>query len=417
MRSSAIVEKSQFDALLRSRIEVEDVRPFALLESFSRQAEQLSFLRAYDTCLMEILEGLVNHRLLDVEEPLRGCLLRIFEMFRHQPSPTECPVFRHWVSKTIECLTAPAENAILGLKAQLYAMPVLFCEILRREQIEFSGDMAFPRFYGVIATPLRSRAPRPEVKRLVIGKHDVSVHPKGAAGGPHNIRDELVDAIFVEGFTNALEVTHYDCCDLDTSRLIRGMGIDRHPEPSQVLSSFEGVLAMLSDEERAAFGKVVRRVVFCVPTEARYNSLSVKDWYQMICLCFPLIEESKFRITEGLIHETSHKVLEQLLVVKDLFTNAESEKEYYHPWMPGVKRPMRGVMLGIHAFVNVLQFYRRLIERDGSMTAQIMPLYKKRYGQVDATLKMVLEKASLTTEGEVFLDALSATVSEYRCIQ
>lgn len=84
-----------------------------------------------------------------------------------------------------------------------------------------------------------------------------------------------------------------------------------------------------------------------------------------------------FTMTEALIHEYQHNKLNALLYLDPVLENLESEL-YASPVRPD-PRPLRGVLLAVHAFQPIARLYEVMIERsDPRMTEDA----KRRFSQI-----------------------------------
>ena len=69
-------------------------------------------------------------------------------------------------------------------------------------------------------------------------------------------------------------------------------------------------------------------------------------------------------VADLLCHEASHIRIQPVLALDPLVQTAPDKDAagFESPWRPD-PRPIRGVLLGVHAFLNVCAFYRRIRQK------------------------------------------------------
>ncbi len=138
-----------------------------------------------------------------------------------------------------------------------------------------------------------------------------------------------------------------------------------------------------------------------MPTE-RWNSASTGDL--PFCIQITVREEAwPYLLAESIIHEVSHVKLDLAMELAPLIEN-DSRKIYLHPWRPDL-RPMSGVLLGAHAFLAVMVFYRQgtqLYPENGHIQHE----YELRRKEVGQALSILGESAKFTSAGAAFYQSL-----------
>ncbi len=95
---------------------------------------------------------------------------------------------------------------------------------------------------------------------------------------------------------------------------------------------------------------------------------------------------------ETLVHEAAHNKLNALLALEPVFESAGADALYFSPWRPD-PRPLRGLLLGAHAFLNVARF---------------LALASKTRGGRQRRAHLQTEAAMRCLQVEISLDVLEA---------
>jgi HEXXH motif-containing protein len=109
-----------------------------------------------------------------------------------------------------------------------------------------------------------------------------------------------------------------------------------------------------------------------------------------------------------LCHELAHVRLNLVLEVDPLLHD-DGAARYRSPWRPDL-RPLKGVLLGVHAFLDVCHYHRRLSEHgigDGASEA----IYERQRANVRGGLDLLLANARPTALGEQLLTELEREVA------
>lgn len=113
------------------------------------------------------------------------------------------------------------------------------------------------------------------------------------------------------------------------------------------------------------------------------------------------------KVADLLCHECSHVRLNLLLAVDPLLENAD-EGGYESPWRPD-PRPLLGLLLGVHAFLSVVTWYRRL--QRSPLRADIWSeVAKRQAANVVAGWTSLEKHARPTAVGFSVMEELAAAV-------
>lgn len=107
---------------------------------------------------------------------------------------------------------------------------------------------------------------------------------------------------------------------------------------------------------------------------------------------------------EDLLHEAMHTKLWCLSELTPLLEN-DGPCLYRHPWRSDL-RPLRGVLAGTHAFLAVLELYRRALASGFSDQARTRQRYSQLREEVAMALRVLETEAIPTQNGQALIAAL-----------
>lgn len=116
------------------------------------------------------------------------------------------------------------------------------------------------------------------------------------------------------------------------------------------------------------------------------------------------------QVADALVHEGSHARL-ALLLRADPLLAYDGEARFASPWR-GDPRPLKGVLNGVHAFLNVALFYRRLADRRPDLADDAGALYETQRAKVRTAWATCTEHARPTALGRIFMEELDREVAE-----
>lgn len=122
--------------------------------------------------------------------------------------------------------------------------------------------------------------------------------------------------------------------------------------------------------------------------------------------CFAASLRDPVQVADLLAHEGAHTRIGPVYALDPMIRN-DSARIHPSPWRSDL-RPLSGVMNGIHAFVNVCGFYRRLIAVHPHLAAGLTPIYEDQAGRVRKAWAYFRDQAQPTPIGEAFLSELGA---------
>jgi hypothetical protein len=114
------------------------------------------------------------------------------------------------------------------------------------------------------------------------------------------------------------------------------------------------------------------------------------------------------QVADAMVHEGSHARLALLLRI-DALIDDDGAEIHDSPWRHD-KRPLKGLLNGIHAFVNVAMFYRRLANSDPQVADYASHIYDEQRTKVKQAWTTLLPLAKPTELGEHLLLDLGTAV-------
>lgn len=122
--------------------------------------------------------------------------------------------------------------------------------------------------------------------------------------------------------------------------------------------------------------------------------------------CFSASLRDMVQVADLLVHEGAHTRIGPVYALDPMIRN-DSERIHPSPWRSDL-RPLSGVMNGIHAFVNVCEFYRRLSLAQPHLASGVAPIYEDQAERVRRAWSYFRERAQPTAVGEAFVSQLGA---------
>jgi HEXXH motif-containing protein len=161
--------------------------------------------------------------------------------------------------------------------------------------------------------------------------------------------------------TMSMEVTDCDPLIVLTARAPRGPKehavVTLAPaEMERYVSVLRATIDAIAAVDHALAAEIADSIRVVVPLSRPDPKVHVSSTYDhlpgAIFLCH---DEDPILQGETLVHEAAHNKLNALLAREAVFESGGEEAVYFSPWRPD-PRPLRGLLLGAHAFLNVARF-------------------------------------------------------------
>ena len=118
------------------------------------------------------------------------------------------------------------------------------------------------------------------------------------------------------------------------------------------------------------------------------------------------------QVADALCHEGSHTRLGLLLHLDPLLQD-DGAAVHPSPWRQD-PRPLKGLLNGVHAFVNVCEFYRRRALKEPTLAAAADDVRELQRARVLQAWDYLEARADPTTLGQFVMDDLAAAVEALR---
>ncbi len=153
---------------------------------------------------------------------------------------------------------------------------------------------------------------------------------------------------------------------VEIAGVARAFGLCDPSELPKGLSRISAGLGALRNIWPAAGGAAARHLKGLLVLAKRDHTRSHSPpLFQGMVLLSP---EDPVTVGDLLVHELSHIRINLFREFDPLFVDRELERRHVSPWRPD-PRPLAGLVLGVHAFLNVCHYYRRVSQLDGASGA------------------------------------------------
>ncbi|MEO7330562.1 MAG: HEXXH motif-containing putative peptide modification protein, partial [Minicystis sp.] len=193
-----------------------------------------------------------------------------------------------------------------------------------------------------------------------------------------------------------------------------GNPIDLGGHPVEAwMSALQKALAPIEQHTPELWNEVTLYIQQMLP--AGYHAVTHRSasYRESIGAIYLTLHPSPMTLTEAIIHEFSHNKLHALFELDPVIRNPPSAR-YRSPLRPDM-RPLRGVLLAVHAFLPVAYLYERMTADAHPLTRS--PYFAERFAQIRGINReaagMVLAHAQPTAVGEVLLEEIRRWIDHF----
>lgn len=257
----------------------------------------------------------------------------------------------------------------------------------------------------------------PHVHLLLVGNHE--------SIGASN-QDTILRATWNDGFSLTIPKTGIDKNSHQVSRIYKGhkVGqwrvlngmnevnhcpekIESHHPSSDELNNLQKGLQLLHEvwpEAYFANTALVNKILILAKPGSFSNSWTSPYFQGAICTSV----HSPIQVGDAICHESSHSRIHLLMEIDPLLID-DGEKIHVSPWRKDL-RPLRGILLGVHAFINVCMYYHLLnVHRPSNHHKEI---FNKHFTEVVTGCSYLEKNATWTRVGNSIMDEMSLIVSQ-----
>ncbi|MFO0550520.1 MAG: HEXXH motif-containing putative peptide modification protein [Polyangiaceae bacterium] len=192
-----------------------------------------------------------------------------------------------------------------------------------------------------------------------------------------------------------------------------GNAIDLGGKPaSDWVTSLRDSLALIAEhlpELRRELDQFSQLVVPVGYHAERHESASYRE---AIGTIYMTLHPHLMTMAEAVIHEGSHNKLNAFFETDEVLLNGDSPL-YTSPVRPD-PRPLRGVLLAVHAFIPVARLYEKMVD---ARDARVNPSFLSRFEAVRRInaegFKLLAEHARPTAKGRSLMDELARWIAHY----
>jgi hypothetical protein len=170
------------------------------------------------------------------------------------------------------------------------------------------------------------------------------------------------------------------------------------PVTPEIAAAFSSALALIEHHAPSYFtwvDRVLRGVLACRCHASRTRSSS---WMHAPGIILVSCSDNPIELAEMLVHECSHQHYYLVSRIGPVVNGAGDSREYYSPAVQRM-RPLGKLLVGYHAFANVLLFYRTLLENGLAGNAYCVSLEARLTSEVEELEAPLRDNPVLTDIG------------------
>lgn len=237
------------------------------------------------------------------------------------------------------------------------------------------------------------------------------------------LRDDGLSATFAAGirapsgaesplFAASPRIGSLDLLNADpaTAAFLAPFGLAQSEELRGAMTRIAEGLGLMAEVWPAAYSALVRHVRGLVLLAHRGYERS--DSPKSLCGTVVMTAGTPEMIGDLLCHEASHVRMHWAKAVDPLVVATDPEAEargFESPWRPDL-RPLDGLLLGIHAFLNVCEWYRRLSGRGGSSQNYSCRIFERQAANTRRAWKTLSANGAATAAGAAVFDEFRRSV-------
>ncbi len=183
-------------------------------------------------------------------------------------------------------------------------------------------------------------------------------------------------------------------------------------EWGKLIKESQNILKKYWPEIEGAIGYYLYEIV---PVKSPLEDVSISNTSSSFHGSIFCSDTEPYEMSETLIHEFSHNLLNDVMDNYDIFDKDSSRKEdFYSPWRPD-PRHLNGILHAVYVFEKVAEYYARLLMDKNNNDIDTHYVY--RYSLIVSRLKLaiitIIDNAILTNFGKKFIDSLDKKINKH----
>jgi HEXXH motif-containing protein len=184
-------------------------------------------------------------------------------------------------------------------------------------------------------------------------------------------------------------------------------------EPPAWCRALRDALSLIESQLPAVRDEIDLHVHQFVPIGYHDETHRSASYPQALGTIYLTLHPSLMTMTEAVMHEFSHNKLHALLEVDPLLRNAPTAS--FRSPVRTDPRPLRGLLLALHAFIPIARLYERMVETDHPLA--VRPSFRERFAQIRAinreSASVLFAHARPTSVGQAVMDELERWVRHF----
>lgn len=183
--------------------------------------------------------------------------------------------------------------------------------------------------------------------------------------------------------------------------------------PDEWTRALGEALALIGEHLPDLRAEIDLYVQLFVPTGFHPETHRSASYRESIGAVYLSLHPQRMTLAEAVIHEFSHNKLHALFELDAVIENS-AEKAFRSPVRPDL-RPLRGVLLAVHAFLPVARLYERMVEADHPLARH--PYFRERFARIRAINRegasVIFRHSRPTAVGRALIDELHRWIDHF----
>jgi hypothetical protein len=178
-------------------------------------------------------------------------------------------------------------------------------------------------------------------------------------------------------------------------------------------SALAEALALIEEHLPELFAEIALYIQLFVPTGHHPETHRSASYRELIGAIYLSLHPARITLAEAIVHEFSHNKLHALFELDPVLENT-SAKAHRSPLRADL-RPLRGVLLAVHAYLPVALLHERLLERGHPLSRSHH--FPERFAQIrrinQEGASVIFRQAHPTPVGEALIDEIRRWIEHF----